>query len=302
MFPMKFHLSMMASAVLLSAAATPTLASPSFESISKLWSTTSSGLAGVTGNSPSLAADYSSEISAWDPLSRSIFVAGGKGIEVLSLTGSVINSWETTKYGEINSIAISDGVAAVSFANSANKGLAGSVQFFNTGLLRTTGTDASLLGSATVGSVPDMVTWTGSGANKRLLVANEGERQATVGGVLGPNAAGSISIVNFGSTAPATFAVGTVNTLGFTATYYFLSTISPSYMGGSGPNTGGNNANRLGTYYTAYNPDAEIGSLAVAQYSASAPSAVPIPAAAWLMASGLGALGVAARKRRAKAA
>ncbi len=33
-----------------------------------------------------------------------------------------------------------------------------------------------------------------------------------------------------------------------------------------------------------------------------APSAVPVPAAAWLMASGLGALGVAARKRRAKAA
>jgi hypothetical protein len=32
------------------------------------------------------------------------------------------------------------------------------------------------------------------------------------------------------------------------------------------------------------------------------PSAVPIPAAAWLMASGLGALDVAARKRRAKAA
>jgi hypothetical protein len=44
------------------------------------------------------------------------------------------------------------------------------------------------------------------------------------------------------------------------------------------------------------------GSLAVASYTSSAPSAVPIPAAAWLMASGLGALGVAARKRRAKAA
>jgi hypothetical protein len=36
--------------------------------------------------------------------------------------------------------------------------------------------------------------------------------------------------------------------------------------------------------------------------SSATPSAVPIPAAAWLMASGLGALGVAARKRRAKAA
>ena len=44
------------------------------------------------------------------------------------------------------------------------------------------------------------------------------------------------------------------------------------------------------------------GSLAVAQYSATAPSAVPIPAAAWLMASGLGALGVAARKRKAQQA
>jgi DNA-binding beta-propeller fold protein YncE len=210
---MKFHLSMMASAVLLSATATPALASASFESITKLWSTTSTGIAGVAGNAPSLASDYSSEISAWDPVTRSIFAAGGRGIEVLSLTGSVINSWDTTAYGEINSIAISGGVAAVSFANSFNKGFPGSVQFFDTNLLRSTGTGAALMGSAAVGSVPDMVTWTGSGATKRLLVANEGERQA--GGTI--NAAGSISIINFNSTAPASFSVGTVNTLGFTA-------------------------------------------------------------------------------------
>lgn len=210
---MKFHLSMIASAVLLSAAATPALASDSFQSITKLWSTTSTGIAGVAGNAPSLASDYSSEISAWDPVTRSIFAAGGRGIEVLSLTGSVINSWDTTAYGEINSIAISGGVAAVSFANSFNKGFPGSVQFFDTNLLRSTGTGAALMGSAAVGSVPDMVTWTGSGANKRLLVANEGERQA--GGTI--NAAGSISIINFNSTARDSFSVGTVNTLGFTA-------------------------------------------------------------------------------------
>ena len=42
--------------------------------------------------------------------------------------------------------------------------------------------------------------------------------------------------------------------------------------------------------------------IAVTTYSAPAPSAVPIPAAAWLMASGLGALGVAARKRKAQQA
>jgi hypothetical protein len=50
-------------------------------------------------------------------------------------------------------------------------------------------------------------------------------------------------------------------------------------------------------YGEGFNP---AGSLAVASYTA--PSAVPIPAAAWLMASGLGVFGAAARKRRAKAA
>ncbi len=47
---------------------------------------------------------------------------------------------------------------------------------------------------------------------------------------------------------------------------------------------------------------ASLGSLAVASYTAPAPSAVPIPAAAWLMASGLGAFGAAARKRKAQQA
>ena len=53
------------------------------------------------------------------------------------------------------------------------------------------------------------------------------------------------------------------------------------------------------------NSSAKVGladSLAVAQYSPTAPSAVPIPAAAWLMASGLGVFGAAARKRKAQAA
>jgi hypothetical protein len=62
-----------------------------------------------------------------------------------------------------------------------------------------------------------------------------------------------------------------------------------------------NSSNAVGAQGTSAGNGVE-GSLAVASYTAPAPSAVPIPAAAWLMASGLGALGVAARKRRAKAA
>ncbi len=199
---MMFRLSMMASAVLLSAAATPALGSASFQSISKLWSTTSTGTA--SNSSP----DFSSEISAWDPVSRTIFSAGGRGVELLNLNGTVHSFFDTASFGEINSISIFNGIAAMSFANAANKGLDGTVQFFNTQTFRNSGGGAALLGFVTVGSVPDMVTWTANGT--KLLVANEGERQA--GGTI--DAAGSISIISFNSAAPSSSAV---TTLGFTA-------------------------------------------------------------------------------------
>lgn len=211
---MKLRLSALASAVaLLAATSLPAAANP-IQSINKLWSTSSTGVAGVSGDLASQMPDFSAEIGAWDSMTRNIFVSGGLGFEVLSLSGSVLHSLNTTAYGEINSIAIRDGVAAVAFANSFNKGLAGSVQFFSTASLASgSGLGASLLGSATVGSVPDMVTWTGSGASKSLLVANEGERQP--GGAI--NAAGSVSLINFASTTPNSFAVSSVDTIGFGA-------------------------------------------------------------------------------------
>ncbi len=92
--------------------------------------------------------------------------------------------------------------------------------------------------------------------------------------------------------AAAAGSVSQMNTLGFTAQYYFLSTTSASPWGD--PNVGSNNNTDGLKAYDAYNPAATIGSLAVAQYT---PPAVPVPASAWLLGSGLlGLVGISRRR------
>ena len=111
-----------------------------------------------------------------------------------------------------------------------------------------------------------------------------------------------------GNSSTQQTAVTNLDSLGINGTYTgFWSTetgfgLQGNNNSGSYPYFGGSTAYvlEIGQSFS-YAGDMK-GSLAVASYTAPAPSAVPIPAAAWLMASGLGALGVAARKRRAKAA
>jgi hypothetical protein len=149
-------------------------------------------------NHGSVTSGRSSEIVKFDPLTGSLWVVGGNGIDVLTLGGTRALDLGTTSFGVVNSLAIRGDVAAVSFSNGTTVTDNGRVEFFRTGSL-------AHLGGVTVGAVPDMVTWTLDG---RLLVANEGERQNNVL----PNPVGSVSIIDFNAATPS---ASTVTTAGF---------------------------------------------------------------------------------------
>ncbi|MDP3609285.1 MAG: choice-of-anchor I family protein [Methylophilus sp.] len=168
----------------------PQLASAesAISSITKAWTYTHTA-SGVT-----------SEISAFDSNTNTLWVAGVVGVDVLNLNdGSLVQHIDTTSYGFINSIAIHNGVAAFAIESSTitNPGI---VQFYDTSTRSLTGGTNTL----TVGALPDMLTFTADGS--KLLVANEaspstyGTRIGTsVPRVYGPAAVdpvGSVSIID----------------------------------------------------------------------------------------------------------
>lgn len=148
----------------------------------------------------------SAEIPVFDAGTNALWIAGGNGVDVLNLAGTRIQSFTTTDFGSINSIAVSGNTLALAFTNP-NPALPGSVQFFDTRTFLSQGATAALLGGVQVGAVPDMLIWTGDGS--RLLVANEGERQSDAN-----NPAGSVSLIDVNRSGGFTTSVATA---GFTA-------------------------------------------------------------------------------------
>jgi len=108
-----------------------------------------------------------SEIPAFDSLTNTVWVARVSGVDVLNAsTGALVQSLNTTGFGNVNSVSIFNGLAAMAFENSSNRTLPGQVVFFDT-------TTRTQNGAAIpVGALPDMLTFTPNGS--RLLVANEG--------------------------------------------------------------------------------------------------------------------------------
>ncbi len=142
-----------------------------------------------TGTAASQA--QGSEILSFDSLNRRLWVIGtdsnlttpqGRGgIDVLDLSGALVNSINLQSVGGVNSVAIANGQAAVAITAPV-KTNAGVVKFYDT-------TSFANQATVTVGANPDSVTYTPDGS--KLVVANEGEPISYPG----TDPVGSVSII-----------------------------------------------------------------------------------------------------------
>jgi DNA-binding beta-propeller fold protein YncE len=131
-----------------------------------------------------------SEIPAFDRRTNTVWVAGLVGVDVLDgETGTLIEHIDITGYGLVNSVAIHNGLAALAIEAAPDRRTAGVVVFYNTR------TRLPIGDPVTVGSLPDMLTFTHDGS--KLLVANEGTPNAVADTpYTAPDPPGSVSIID----------------------------------------------------------------------------------------------------------
>lgn len=146
------------------------------------------------------------EIVAFDSTNERLFVVNASAVtvDVLNLSDptnpvllGTINA--SAEGGSANSVAVHNGTVAVAIEGTV-KTDPGKVVFYD-------GATLARIGSATVGALPDMITFTADGS--AVLVANEGEPNA--GYTVDPE--GSISVIDVRNS----FVTPTVATAGFTA-------------------------------------------------------------------------------------
>jgi hypothetical protein len=170
------------------------------DSATKAWtyvhSATNTNAANVT------TSGFLSEIVTYDKAQNQLWVSGVTGVDVLNAsTGSRLGHIDISSFGSVNSVAISNGVAALAI-ESTNRTGNGIVQLYDT----TTRSLLSGTNTITVGALPDMLTFTPDGS--KLLVANEaspttyGALSSATGtfprsyGASSTDPVGSVSIIN----------------------------------------------------------------------------------------------------------
>lgn len=170
-------------------------------SLALLFATATPGLQAMTVAAPAFEKAWTfkhtrpgqvSEIPAYDPLTKTVWVAGVVGVDILdATTGSLVDHIDVTDLGSINSVAIKNGVAALAIETGGDRRKPGTV------LLYSTKTRAPLKGTnqIPVGALPDMLTFSPNG--KYILVANEGTPNAKADEpYTSPDPVGSVSIID----------------------------------------------------------------------------------------------------------
>lgn len=162
-----------------------------------------------TGRYTTGAGSGSAEISAYDPASKRLFVVNPAQSQLTILSLAVPSApaliGSIPMPGAPNSVAVRNGVVAVA-VEAAVRQNPGSVLFFNAA-------SSASLGSAPVGAVPDMLTFTPDGT--RVVVANEGEPNS----YNQPDSVdplGSVSIIDV-TLGDGTIAIGSNVTVDFTS-------------------------------------------------------------------------------------
>ncbi len=139
-------------------------------------------------------ATNSAEIVAHDPISQRIFVANsiGRKLDIIDFSNpaamSLFASIDISSYGNINSVAVKNGIVACAIENNTPE-LNGFVVFFNT--------NGVFQKQVTVGALPDMVTFNHAGT--RVLTANEGQPNTAY--TIDPE--GSVSIIDISGGIPS---------------------------------------------------------------------------------------------------
>jgi DNA-binding beta-propeller fold protein YncE len=119
-----------------------------------------------------LGGEFASEISAYDPSTKKLFVVsndGGTKVDVVDLTNyPTLTKLRTLTFASnagINSVAVNNGLLAIA--------LNGSVTTNNGDVVVLKTSDLSEVKKITVGAMPDMVTFSPDG--NYIISANEGE-------------------------------------------------------------------------------------------------------------------------------